>query len=211
MPASAIRGQVARLREETGTERPPRESRVLDVIATQSDRLNRRVQEMLAVVGYRVVATRQSRQTFDLGDLAAEVLRRTPARGLPNRIGLQRDAPTPVAADRDRIADVLTSLIDNALQYSPAGGPISIRVSRVGPDAVVAVRDSGVGIRTERQAHVFEPFYESVPSGALGYRGVVALSLYLSKLIIDQHNGRIWFESTPGEGSVFYFRLPLAG
>jgi signal transduction histidine kinase len=79
-----------------------------------------------------------------------------------------------------------------------------------GGEGIVSVTDRGVGIPRERQAHIFEPFYESVPAGAAGYRSVVALSLYLSKLTVERHGGRIWFESEEGKGSTFYFSLPLA-
>jgi signal transduction histidine kinase len=147
---------------------------------------------------------------FDLGDLASEVVPRMQALTKIHRLVLRREASVPVEADRERIEEVLVSLLDNAIKYSPQGGEVEVRVWAQEGEAVVSVKDHGVGISRERQPHIFEPFYEAVPSGAPGYRGVVALSLYLSKLAVERHKGRIWFESEAGKGSTFYFSLPLA-
>jgi signal transduction histidine kinase len=102
------------------------------------------------------------------------------------------------------------SLVDNAIKFSPQGGEITVRVWPRAGEGLVSVKDYGMGIAKERQPHVFEPFYEYVPYGTPGYRGTVTLSLYLAKLTVERHKGRIWFESESGKGSTFTFALPLA-
>ncbi|MHB1004714.1 MAG: sensor histidine kinase [Chloroflexota bacterium] len=77
-------------------------------------------------------------------------------------------------------------------------------------EAVVSVRDHGVGIPPDRQPFVFEPFYQAVPAGSPGYVGVVSLGLHLSKQIVEALGSQIWFASTQGQGSTFSFSLPLA-
>ncbi len=209
-PVTTIKGYAQLMRQWAPEGHEPREGKAIQVINTQADRITRRVQEMLEVVRLRAAPPEVRRVRFDLGELAAEVAQRAQVTTEIHRLVLERGAPTPVDADRERIEEVLVSLVDNAIKYSPKGGEIEVRVQAQEGKGVVSITDHGVGIPRDRQPHIFEPFYEAVPPGAPGYRGMVALSLYLSKLTIEQHKGRIWFESEEGKGSTFYFSLPLA-
>jgi len=209
-PVTTIKGYAQLMHKWAPHGHEPREGEAVEIINAQCDRINRRVQEMLEAVRFRTVPPELHRVRFDLGDLASEVVPRMQALTKIHRLVLRREASVPVEADRERIEEVLVSLLDNAIKYSPQGGEVEVRVWAQEGEAVVSVKDHGVGISRERQPHIFEPFYEAVPSGAPGYRGVVALSLYLSKLAVERHKGRIWFESEAGKGSTFYFSLPLA-
>jgi len=210
-PVTTIKGYAQLMHKWAPHGHEPREGEAVEIINAQCDRISRRVQEMLEAVRFRTVPPELRRVCFDLGDLASEVAPRMQALTQVHRLVLKREAPASVEADRERIEEVLVSLLDNAIKYSPQGGEIEVRVWAQEGEAVVSVKDHGVGISNERQPHIFEPFYEVVPAGAPGYRGVVALSLYLSKLAVERHKGRIWFESEAGKGSTFYFSLPLAG
>lgn len=209
-PVTTIKGYAQMMRKWAPGGHEPREGRAIEVINAQADRISRRVQEMLEAVRFRMAPPELHRARFDLGELAGEVVERLQAMTRAHQLLLHREGPVPVDADRERIEEVLVSLVDNAIKFSPQGGEIEVRVRRQAGEAVVSVRDHGVGIPKERQPHIFEPFYEAVPPGAPGYRGVVALSLYLSRLAIERHGGRIWFESEEGKGSVFHLSLPLA-
>ncbi len=209
-PVTTIKGYAQLMRTWTPEGHEPREGKAIQVINAQADRISRRVQEMLEVVRLRAAPPEVRRVRFDLGELAAEVVQRVQVTTEIHRLVLEREAPAPVDADRERIEEVLVSLVDNAIKYSPKGGEIQVRVWAQEGEAMVSVMDHGVGIRRDRQPHVFEPFYEAVPAGAPGYRGIVALSLHLSKLTVERHKGRIWFESEEGKGSTFYLSLPLA-
>ncbi|HEX5416344.1 MAG TPA: ATP-binding protein, partial [Chloroflexota bacterium] len=91
------------------------------------------------------------------------------------------------------------------------GGPIEVGVDREDEDAVISVTRHGSHIPPERQLHLFEPFYESIPPGAPGYAGVASVGLYLSKLIAEAHGGRIGLAVGPGDRETVWFSLPLAG
>ena len=115
-----------------------------------------------------------------------------------------------VNADPSRIEQVLSNLITNAVRYSIYGGTIDLSVVRDGDMALVSVQDSGAGIPLASQARIFQPFYRAHAETPLDFGGM-GIGLYISKEIITGHGGKLWFESTEGKGSTFFFQLPLDG
>jgi len=113
---------------------------------------------------------------------------------------------TGAAFDSARVLQVLTNLLTNAIKFSQAGGCIVVRASRVGEDIHVSVSDQGIGIPADNIEAVFERFRQVRQNDRRG----VGLGLYISKCIVQGHGGRIWADSTLGEGSTFSFTLPLA-
>lgn len=116
-----------------------------------------------------------------------------------------------VLADPDRVQQVLTNLLHNAIKFTPPGGEITIRasVADVSPDeVVVSVRDTGVGISRQDLPRVFERFYKSDRARTRG-RGGTGLGLAIARHIVEAHGGRIWVKSKEGKGSTFYFTLPV--
>lgn len=107
--------------------------------------------------------------------------------------------------DDDRISQVLNNLVGNALKFTPKHGRISLAARRVGGELLMSVRDSGCGIPEDELERVFDRFWQ-VPGGAKGGSG---LGLYISRCIVEAHGGRIWAESTPGQGTTFSFTLPM--
>jgi signal transduction histidine kinase len=108
--------------------------------------------------------------------------------------------------DRERLLQVLGNLIGNAAKFTPAGGTVCLIAGVHGGKARIAVRDSGPGIAPEDRAHLFEPYWSGRAHRRLG----AGLGLFISKGIIEAHGGAIDVESEPGEGSVFFFDLPIA-
>ena len=122
---------------------------------------------------------------------------------------MRAERPAPVLGDRDRIGRVLTCLVDNAVRFSPSGGDVEALVEADGGEVRVAVRDHGLGIPEDRQAHVFERYYRAHAGTPEDYGGL-GLGLEMSREIVRRHGGRMWFESAAGAGSTFHFSLPLA-
>lgn len=118
--------------------------------------------------------------------------------------------PTPIEmqGDSNRLSQVIINLVSNALKYSAENKPVHVRVQRNGVVAVVAVQDFGKGIPYAEQKHIFEAFYRTSEAQKQVKRGM-GLGLAISKDIIERHGGRIWCDSTPGEGSTFVVELPL--
>jgi PAS domain S-box-containing protein len=182
---------------------------ILQVISRQVDRLTRMVQQLLQVSRLRLGETDLRREPFDLEEMVQDVVGRMRRMVDRHRLVLELGPAAPVEADRERLEQVLVNLIDNAVRFSPEGGDIEAAVAQNGAEAVVSVRDHGLGIPSERQAHVFEPFYRAHAGTGRDYGGL-AVGLDISREIMARHGGRIWFESAPGRGSTFFFALPLS-
>jgi signal transduction histidine kinase len=180
----------------------------LSAIERQADRLARIVQQLLEVSRFRSGGGELRRERFDLGEVAESVAQRMRALTV-EAVRVDRSGETAVLADPERIAQVLHNLVENAIRFSPLGGGVEIQVRRRASDAVVSVRDHGVGIPTERQGRIFERFYRAHAGTSQDYGGL-GLGLDVSREIVARHGGRIWFESEPGRGSTFSFSVPLA-
>ena len=124
------------------------------------------------------------------------------------RLATDVDPETPlVQADRTRVVQALANLVGNALKYTPAGGTVTLGATPRGTEALLWVRDTGVGIAPIHLPHIFERFWHL--RGASGTRGT-GLGLAIVQGIVAAHGGRIWAESAPGAGSTFLFTLRVA-
>jgi signal transduction histidine kinase len=144
---------------------------------------------------------------LDLQDLVQESVEGFAHTAVGNSI-LLRAVPSSIPAiglcDRDRIAQVLSNLIGNALKFTPAGGSVNVEVKQNDKEIQVSVADTGPGIAMEQQRRIFDRFAQITNKDRSG----LGLGLYISKMLIEAHQGKLWVVSTPGTGSNFCFTLP---
>jgi signal transduction histidine kinase len=148
-------------------------------------------------------------EPFDGVEVAERVVEATRAYA-PPEISLEvipRDNLPQVAADRDKVRQVLVNLVENAIKYSPDGGRIEVGVEPSNGGVRFHVKDEGLGIPPEEQGRVFEKFYRLDPQMTRGVGGT-GLGLYICNELIDRMGGRIWVEANDGKGSTFFFELP---
>jgi two-component system phosphate regulon sensor histidine kinase PhoR len=112
-----------------------------------------------------------------------------------------------VLADATRIQQVLVNLLHNAIKFTSSGGQVTVSATQQGQAVRFAVTDTGVGIDADDLPRIFERFYKVDRSRATSGTG---LGLAIARHLVEAHNGRIWVESEVGQGSTFYFTLPLA-
>lgn len=187
----------------------PREGNAFKIINQQCDRINRRVQDLLEVSRFQLGRSELRSAPFELVPLAREVIERMRTGSRRDQLRLEGEEQVRVEADRDRIEQVLANLIDNALRFSPSGSLIRVRIDRAPHEAIVSVEDRGVGIPPERQSRIFER-YAHAHAGTPYDVGGMGIGLFLSRELVTRLGGRMWFRSTPGQGSTFYFSLPVA-
>jgi signal transduction histidine kinase len=182
----------------------------LEVVQRQTAKLARLVDELLDVSRIESGRLELRVTDVDLPELLAEVMRRHQLMATKHDLRLHYDPAHQlgVRGDRDHLEQVLNNLIGNAMKYSPDGGAIDVRVTRVGElEVEFAIADRGIGIRPAELARVFGLFYRS-PDRLARDVGGMGLGLYITKEIIDRHNGRIWAESEVGKGTTFHVALP---
>jgi len=113
--------------------------------------------------------------------------------------------------DPDRFEQVLSNLVSNAIKYSPQGGPVELSVEFLPPESMrVEVRDHGLGLKPEDQGNIFQKFFRVEGAHMNGIRGT-GLGLNISKYLVEAHGGSIGVDSTFGQGSCFWFEVPLFG
>ena len=209
-PLAAIYGAALTLRREDVLLAEPQRTGLLEVIASESDRLARIVNDVLWVSRLESGGLRTMIEPCDAVALARSVVEAA-RHYIPPSITLDFSAPDdvpPVAADPDKVRQVLTNLVDNAVKYSPDGGRVDVEVERVGDRLRFFVRDEGLGVPPAEHRRIFEKFYRLDPDLTRGVGGT-GLGLYISRELLERMGGRIWVESSGAGGSTFVAELPL--
>ena len=213
-PLAAVYGAAQTLlRHDFALDEAGRD-RFVSLIAEESERLGRIVNEILLANQLDSGRVELGSEPFDPIELVERVVEAARAHA-PSEITVERAAPDRaplVAADRDKVRQVLVNLTENAIKYSPDGGRITVGVeSGESPDeetVIFYVKDEGIGIPSEEQARIFEKFYRLDPQMTRGVGGT-GLGLYICSELVHRMGGNIWVESREGEGSIFLLELPV--
>ncbi|HUS31398.1 MAG TPA: HAMP domain-containing sensor histidine kinase [Kofleriaceae bacterium] len=168
-------------------------------------RMNRLVADLMDVASIeagKLSLVRKRREVALLLRDATEAFERTAAsQGIT--LTTSCSAPGPIDVDHERIFQVLTNLVGNALKFTPAGGRISIAIDRSEDLIRFTVSDTGEGIPAGILGKIFDRFVQVVENDRRG----LGLGLFIAKSIVEAHGGKLWVESTPGKGSTFYFTV----
>jgi PAS domain S-box-containing protein len=210
-PLAAIYGAALTLRRDDVMLAEPQRAGLLEVIAGESDRLARIVNDILWASRLESGALHTTIQVCDGPELARGIV--DAARSyVPPNVKLVFDAPDDLpalAADPDKVRQVLSNLVENAVKYSPEGGTVTVSLRRHGDHIRFTVTDEGLGVPPEEQRRIFEKFYRLDPQLSRGVGGT-GLGLYISRELVERMAGRIWVESDGRKGSRFVVELPTA-
>ena len=209
-PVSIIKGYAGTLGRPDVTPDPDFIRESAQIIEEEADRLTELIDNLLDASRIQAGALSMETQPLDLVAVARKTIERF--RSQANHHDIIENFPPAlplVQADEKRLRQVFDNLISNAIKYSPEGGRIEVGAKEEAERVVAYVRDEGVGIPEDEQATIFERFYRVDSSLRRATQGV-GLGLYLARAIIRAHGGDIWVQSAPGQGSTFYFTLPIA-
>jgi PAS domain S-box-containing protein len=178
-------------------------------IFNDADRVNRLIGDMLDLDRMESGRMTMRMADVDVNEVLSEAIARAaPASNVEFKPDLDPRLPI-ITGDRDRLVQVVSNLVNNAVKYSPEGGTVTLSSRAEGGYALITVADTGLGIPPDEIGHVFERF-RRVRSGAAQSIAGTGLGLTIVKQIVEMHGGKIWVESAVGHGSAFHFTVPLA-
>ena len=181
----------------------------LEMANRQSKKLARLIDELLDVSRLQQGRVEMRLTQVELADVVRDVAERMRLLSKGNEIETKIEGAAPIVADRDRIEQVLENLVGNAIKYTPDAGRIEMSLRVNGTNAIVSVRDEGIGIAPGEMEKIFGLFYRS-PDPRADHVGGLGLGLYISREIVSRHHGRLWAERNAGAGSTFHVTLPIA-
>ncbi len=186
--------------------------RFLSIINSEADRLVKLVDDLLDLSRLESKGATLELRPVNLGQLVTHTLDKLRPLAEESKLALMQSGPQDVTviADSDRLEQVLTNLVDNALKYTAPGGRVEIQILPNDSEVAVAVVDTGRGIPPEDVLHLFERFYRADRSRTRGSGGT-GLGLAIAKHIVEAHGGRISVRSRLDEGTTFVFTLPRNG
>ncbi|MFL5945641.1 MAG: GAF domain-containing protein [Gaiellaceae bacterium] len=211
-PLAAIYGSALTLRREDVQLGEPQRLGLLEVIASESDRLARIVNDVLWVSRLESEGLRPRIQPCDpvaLATTVVEAARQYTPPSIKLDLAVPKKGLPQVAADPDKVRQVLTNLVDNAIKYSPDGGRVTLKAATAGRTIRFSVSDEGLGVPPAEHRRIFEKFYRLDPDLTRGVGGT-GLGLYISRELLERMQGRIWVESSGRGGSTFVAELPMA-
>jgi heavy metal sensor kinase len=207
-PLTAIRSEA-----EVALAKPlgvAEHQQLLGSILEECGRLTRLTDQLLALAREDARALHQSKEPVELGALLRDVTETMRPLADVKGLAVHVESPTAISVSGDpaRLREVFVNILDNGIKYTPEGGEVAAQLGRQGPDAVVTIRDTGVGIPAEHLPHVFDRFYR-VDKARSRAEGGTGLGLSIAQTIVAAHGGRIELASTPGKGTTCTVWLPL--
>lgn len=213
-PLTAIKGFASSLLRGTFGKLGEEQSRAIELILLQSDRLVEMVEKLVSATKTLPSLLVLHIETINLCQVASECIASYLGVAMEKGLSLEAslpDEPILVDADREALERILTNLIDNAIKYTPSNGSVMVSIRRISNFAVIEVSDTGVGIPPEDLPKLFVPFHRRKQKRGRSRPGGLGLGLAIAKKLVEAHGGTISVESQLGKGSIFRVILPLSG
>jgi two-component system CheB/CheR fusion protein len=209
-PVTSLKGYAQVLLARFTRAGDERSTTLLAKMNTQLNKLVSLINELLDVTKIEAGQFAWYNEPFDLYVLVQDIVEEVGYTTERHQISIEGALPLLVSGDRERIGQVLTNLLTNALKYSPQASTVVVRLAPGTQSVTVSVQDFGIGIASEKHALVFERFFRVSDPEHKTFPGL-GLGLFISSQIVKRHGGRMWVESRVGVGSTFFFTLPLGG
>jgi PAS domain S-box-containing protein len=214
-PMTSIKGYVEILLMGAAGSLDAKQAHYLEIVKANTERLAILVNDLLDISRIETGRVILSPQPLDLYDVIGKALEEIKRRGKAEGKTIQTKADLPagvpcVIADRERVLQILSNLLENAYLYTPENGRILVKMQLHPGEVQIDIKDNGIGIKAQDQLHIFERFFRGEDPLVLEASGT-GLGLSIVQRLVDMHHGRIWFTSSGinGEGTTFSFTLPV--
>jgi signal transduction histidine kinase len=210
-PLTSIQGFSQAILDDTA-DSPDQRRQAAQVIYNESTRMHRLVLDLLDLAKLDAGTADITMSPVNVGALlnavAEKFIPQSQRSGVNIKVNAEQALP-PVLGDGDRLSQVFTNLVDNAMKFTPNGGTVQLHAAVVDEQMLISVMDNGTGISEDALTHIFDRFYQVDPARRGGEKHGAGLGLAIVKEIVQAHGGRISVRSRPGEGTVFEVFLPL--
>lgn len=214
-PLTTIKAYAQLLESRIPKSENPKVADMLGKMNQQVTKLDDLIKELLDVTKIENGKLRFHMETFDFNTLVEDIVEEVQLVA-SQQIVLENMEPTTVFGDRERIGQVITNYLTNAVKYAPDSDKVVVRCEispangRPSPEIIFSVEDFGIGLSREDEKKVFQRFFRANSSEMNAISGI-GLGLFISSEIISRHDGRVWLETEEDKGSTFYFSLPVNG
>jgi signal transduction histidine kinase len=210
-PLTSIQGFSNAILDGTATEHNS-VKHAAQVISSEADRMLRLVLDLLTLTRLEGGVEVINKQTVDLNSLVETSIEKFSLLAKKSKINLEiKTSPLPtVFCDPDRITQIITNLLDNAIKFTPQGGSVTVRTLSSGSEVIVDIIDIGIGISDEELSKIFNRFYQGDKSRQVGASKSAGLGLPIARQIARTHGGDLTVSSTVGKGTTFTLRLPTS-
>jgi len=209
-PLTSIRGSLGLLESGVLGPLPEQGQRMVQIAVANTDRLVRLINDILDIERIESGQIDMHPASCDAGELIQQAIEAVASVAAEAQVTVTAGAePLPLYADADRVIQTLTNLISNAIKFSPPGSRVHVSCTHHDGEVLFQVEDQGRGIPAENLESIFERFQQVNASDSRD-KGGTGLGLAICRSIVEQHDGRIWAQSTPGQGSTFSFVLPAS-
>ncbi|MEX0785344.1 MAG: HAMP domain-containing sensor histidine kinase, partial [Dehalococcoidia bacterium] len=208
-PLHAIRGFTRLLLDES--VEPPEQREFLTTIDSEASRLGDIVNDLLDVAKIETGRLELRYEEISLAELIAGACAALETHASERRVELRQDSAEGlprIQADPGCLSRVLVNLIANAIKFNNVGGTVTVRTWATSDEVVISIHDTGAGIPREARHRLFQRFSQ-VDASSTREHGGAGLGLYITKQLVESHEGRIWLESEVGRGTIVHVALPL--
>lgn len=208
-PLTSLKAYTQLLLRKFGHQEMNEAAVYLPRMELQINKLTRLIQDLLDVSKVQVGKLDYAEDNLDIDALVRQTVETLQQTTTTHRLSLQGTTHKMVRGDSERLEQVLTNIISNAIKYSPSADRVDVQLTSSEDTVTISVRDYGIGVPKEHQEKIFERFYRVGDDRNQLFPGL-GIGLYISREIIERHAGKIWVESAEGKGSTFYVTLPIS-